>query len=57
MTDHVVVVGGGTGGSVLANDLADRLEPELDSRDVRVTLINDDPEHVYKPVWLYVPFG
>jgi sulfide:quinone oxidoreductase len=57
MTDHVVVLGGGTGGTVLANDLADRLGPELDDGDVRVTLVNDDPEHVYKPVWLYVPFG
>lgn len=57
MTEHVVIVGGGTGGTVLANDLADRLEPELDAGDVRVTLVNDDPDHVYKPVWLYVPFG
>ncbi|NHN49275.1 NAD(P)/FAD-dependent oxidoreductase [Halostella sp. JP-L12] len=57
MTEHVVIIGGGTGGTVLANDLADRLEPELDAGDVRVTLVNDDSEHVYKPVWLYVPFG
>jgi sulfide:quinone oxidoreductase len=57
MTEHVVIVGGGTGGTVLANDLADRLEPELDAGDVRITLVNDGPDHVYKPVWLYVPFG
>jgi len=57
MTERVVILGGGTGGTVLANDLADRLEPELDAGDVRVTLVNDDPDHVYKPVWLYVPFG
>ena len=57
MTERVVIVGGGTGGSVLANDLADRLEPELDAGDVAVTLVNDGPDHVYKPVWLYVPFG
>ncbi|WP_135366626.1 NAD(P)/FAD-dependent oxidoreductase [Halosimplex halophilum] len=56
MTEHVVIVGGGTGGTVLANDLADRLDSELDAGDVRVTLVNDDPDHVYKPVWLYVPF-
>ncbi|WP_415383429.1 NAD(P)/FAD-dependent oxidoreductase [Halosimplex sp. TS25] len=57
MTRHIVVVGGGTGGTVLANDLADRLGAEIDAGDVRVTLIDDDPDHVYKPVWLYVPFG
>jgi len=57
MTERIVIVGGGTGGSLLANDLADRLEPELDAGDVEVTLVNDGPEQVYKPVWLYVPFG
>jgi len=57
MSEHIVIVGGGTGGTVLANDLADRLEAERDAGDVRVTLVNDGPEHVYKPVWLYVPFG
>ena len=57
MTEEIIIVGGGTGGTVLANDLAERLEPELDAGDVRITLVNDDPDHVYKPVWLYVPFG
>jgi sulfide:quinone oxidoreductase len=57
MTEHVAIVGAGTGGTVLANDLADRLEREIDAGDVRVTLYNDDPDHVYKPVWLYVAFG
>jgi sulfide:quinone oxidoreductase len=57
MTHHVVIVGGGTGGTVLANDLAERLDGEIDAGEVRVTLVNDDPDHVYKPVWLYVAFG
>jgi sulfide:quinone oxidoreductase len=57
MTEHIVIVGGGTGGTVLANNLADRLGPEIEADEVRVTLVNDDPDHVYKPVWLYVPFG
>ncbi|WP_277554028.1 NAD(P)/FAD-dependent oxidoreductase [Halobaculum limi] len=57
MTEHVVIVGAGTGGSVLANDLAERLDTEIHAGDVQVTLINDSPDHVYKPVWLYVPFG
>ena len=57
MTEEIVVVGGGTGGAVLANDLAERLAPEIDAGDVRLTVVNDGPNHVYKPVWLYVPFG
>ena len=57
MTDRIAILGGGTGGTVLANNLAERLGPEIDAGDVEVTLINDDPDHVYKPVWLYIPFG
>ncbi|EMA66579.1 FAD-dependent pyridine nucleotide-disulfide oxidoreductase [Halorubrum aidingense JCM 13560] len=57
MTERVAILGGGTGGAVLANNLAERLGPEIDAGDVEVTLINDDPDHVYKPVWLYIPFG
>ena len=57
MSHHIVIVGGGTGGSVLANDLAERLGTEIAEGDVDVTLVNDGPDHVYKPVWLYVPFG
>jgi len=57
MPDRIAILGGGTGGTVLANNLAERLAPEIDAGDVEVTLINDDPDHVYKPVWLYIPFG
>ena len=57
MTDDIVIIGGGTGGAVLANDLAERLGREIDAGEVRVRLLNDGPDHVYKPVWLYVPFG
>jgi len=54
---RIAIVGGGTGGTVLANRLADRLGPELKRGDVEVTLVNDGPDQVYKPTFLYVPFG
>ncbi|AGB17503.1 NADH dehydrogenase, FAD-containing subunit [Halovivax ruber XH-70] len=54
---RIAIVGGGTGGTVLANRLADELAPELAAGDVEVRLITADPEHVYKPTFLYVPFG
>jgi sulfide:quinone oxidoreductase len=57
VTRHVAIVGGGTGGTVLANDLAAQLGPETEAGDVQVTLFNADEDHVYKPVWLYVAFG
>jgi sulfide:quinone oxidoreductase len=57
MTEHIVIVGGGTGGTVLANRLAENLGPELERGDVQVTMVTDSEDHVYKPIWLYVPFG
>lgn len=57
MTAHVLIVGGGTGGSVLANRLTDRLRNEIDAGDVRVTVVNDGKHQYYKPTYLYVPFG
>ncbi len=57
MTEHIVVVGGGTGGTVLANRLAEKLGPELERGDVKVTMVTDSEDHIYKPMFLYVPFG
>ncbi|WP_318567896.1 FAD/NAD(P)-binding oxidoreductase [Salinigranum marinum] len=57
MTHRIAIVGAGTGGSVLANRLADRLAPEIDAGDVEVTLVTESETHVYKPIWLYVAFG
>jgi len=55
MTQRIVIVGGGTGGAVLANRLADRLD--LTDGEVEVVVVNDGPDHVYKPTFLYIPFG
>ncbi|WP_135667557.1 NAD(P)/FAD-dependent oxidoreductase [Halorhabdus rudnickae] len=57
MTEEIVVVGGGTGGTVLANRLAERLGSAIDAGDARVTVINDGEDQQYKPAYLYVPFG
>jgi sulfide:quinone oxidoreductase len=57
MTERVVIVGAGTAGSVTANNLSDRVADEIDAGDVEIVLINDTEDHVYKPTWLYVPFG
>ncbi|MFC4541330.1 NAD(P)/FAD-dependent oxidoreductase [Halosolutus amylolyticus] len=54
---RIAIVGGGTGGTVLANRLANELQPELESGEVEVRLITADRDHVYKPTFLYVPFG
>jgi sulfide:quinone oxidoreductase len=57
MTERVVIVGAGTAGSVLANKLSDEVAEEIDAGEVEIVLVNDGEDHVYKPTWLYVPFG
>ncbi|ALG83008.1 NAD(P)/FAD-dependent oxidoreductase [Halanaeroarchaeum sulfurireducens] len=57
MTEEIVIIGGGVGGTVTANRLVDHLEHEVKADEVRVTIVTDDPYHVYKPIYLYVPFG
>jgi len=57
MTEDIVVVGGGTGGTVLANRLAEKLGSAIDAGDASVTVINDGEHQHYKPAYLYVPFG
>jgi len=57
MTERIAIIGGGTGGTVLSNTLAEKLDTEIAAGEVEITLFNDGEDHVYKPVWLYVAFG
>jgi sulfide:quinone oxidoreductase len=53
MTQRIVILGGGTGGTVMAN----RLRRRFDEREARVTVVDRDDRHVYQPGLLFVPFG
>ncbi|TCC16053.1 NAD(P)/FAD-dependent oxidoreductase [Kribbella sindirgiensis] len=50
---RLVILGGGTAGTVVANKLRRRLS--LD--DWRITVIDRDRDHLYQPGLLFVPFG
>ena len=50
---HVVILGGGTGGTLTAN----RLRHALHATDARITVVDQDDRHVYQPGLLFVPFG
>jgi len=54
---RILVVGGGTGGTILANNLARRLGSELRSRKARITMLSASDKHMYQPGLLYVAFG
>ena len=50
---RIVVLGGGTGGTLAANRLR-RIYPEA---DVEITVVDQDDRHWYQPGLLFVPFG
>ena len=52
MAHRIVILGGGTGGTLLANRLQ-RLYGEAAS----ITVVDRDDAHVYQPGLLFVPFG
>ncbi len=54
---RILIVGGGTGGTILANNLARRLRQEIDSARVSVTMLSASARHMYQPGLLYVAFG
>ncbi len=50
---RIVVLGGGTGGTLVANLLTKKLK----SKEAEITLVSASNRHLYQPGWLYVPFG
>jgi sulfide:quinone oxidoreductase len=53
MTHRIVVLGGGTGGTLTAN----RLRKHYPLAEADITVIDQDDQHVYQPGLLFVPFG
>jgi sulfide:quinone oxidoreductase len=53
MTHRIVVLGGGTGGTLAANRLRARFGPA----EADITVVDQDDLHVYQPGLLFVPFG
>lgn len=56
MTKHIIVVGGGIGGTMTANSIVAKLYSEVARGAVKVTLLSDSPWHYYKPAFMYVAF-
>jgi sulfide:quinone oxidoreductase len=50
---RLVILGAGTGGTVMANVLRKRLAPA----EWTITVVDRDTDHFYQPGFLFVPFG
>jgi sulfide:quinone oxidoreductase len=53
VTRRIVILGGGTGGTLVAN----RLRRLFAAEELEVTVVDQDDRHVYQPGLLFVPFG
>jgi sulfide:quinone oxidoreductase len=53
MRKQIVILGGGTGGTITAN----RLRRRLDADAAEIHVVDRDDRHVYQPGLLFVPFG
>lgn len=50
---HLLVLGGGTAGTMVVN----KLRPRLARDEWRITVVDQDDEHHYQPGYLFIPFG
>jgi sulfide:quinone oxidoreductase len=50
---HILILGAGTGGTMVANKLAHNRS----SDDWYITIVDKDPRHFYQPGFLFIPFG
>ncbi|MHC8342652.1 NAD(P)/FAD-dependent oxidoreductase [Pseudomonas sp. RT6P73] len=57
MSKRIVIVGGGVGGTMLANQLACKLYSEILRGEVSIILLSNSPDHFYKPAFMYVAFN
>jgi sulfide:quinone oxidoreductase len=54
---RILIVGGGMGGTILANNLARRLVGEVRSGKAKITMLSASDKHMYQPGLLYTAFG
>lgn len=50
---QILIIGGGTAGTIMANRLARKLDPKHWS----ITVLDPEPRHYYQPGFLFIPFG
>ncbi|MBO2531624.1 MAG: pyridine nucleotide-disulfide oxidoreductase [Thermoactinomycetaceae bacterium] len=57
MPRRIVVLGGGTAGTMVANRLARRLTDQIRSKEVEILLITNTEKHIYQPGYLSIVFN
>ena len=55
--NRVVILGGGVGGTLVANLLVRKLRNDIDRHEASVTLVDEMGQHVYQPGFMYIAMG
>jgi sulfide:quinone oxidoreductase len=55
--NRVVILGGGVGGTLVANLLVRKLRHEIDRHEASVVLVDELGQHVYQPGFMYIAMG
>jgi len=55
--ERVLILGGGVGGTLVANLISRKLKKRIDAGDVSVTVVDEFGEHVYQPGFMYIAMG
>lgn len=57
MTKNILILGGGTGGTMVANHLAKALYSRIKNNEVKLLLLTESDQHIYQPGYLFVAFA
>jgi sulfide:quinone oxidoreductase len=55
--DRILIIGGGVGGTLVANLIGRKLKHEIADGQVSVTVVDSIGEHVYQPGFMYIAMG
>jgi sulfide:quinone oxidoreductase len=54
---NVLVLGGGVGGTLVANLISRKIKKQIDAGEAKVTVVDERGEHVYQPGFMYIAMG
>ena len=57
MNTKIIIIGGGIGGTIVANGLCKTLGSELNRNEVSLSMLSASDLHFYQPGLFYLPFG
>ncbi|MGB9730038.1 MAG: hypothetical protein ACP5GU_03395 [Thermoprotei archaeon] len=51
---NILILGAGTGGTIVANNLAYRLADDIRNNKIKITVIDKSDVHYYQPGFLFI---